>query len=53
MRAGTVAHGQSASAVITSKVTGPSGQAASARLCWQNQATGVTGPCRAVSVKIA
>ena len=50
---GTIGHGESASFVITTKVTGRSGQAATARLCLQNEATGTVGPCRAVSVKIA
>jgi uncharacterized repeat protein (TIGR01451 family) len=50
---GAVAPGQSASFVITTNVTGPSGQAASVRLCLQNEATEAIGPCRTVSVKIA
>jgi hypothetical protein len=45
--------GQSASIVITTTVTGISGTAASARVCLNNQSTGVVGPCKTVSVKIA
>ena len=50
---GTVPHGKSASFVITTRVSGKSGQAATARLCLQSEATGTVGPCRTVSVKIA
>ena len=50
---GTIGHGESASFVITTKVTGKPGQDASARLCVQNEATQALGPCRTASVKIA
>ncbi len=50
---GFVAPGQSVSFVITTTVTGSSGQAASARVCLENEATGTVGPCRTVPVKIA
>jgi hypothetical protein len=50
---GTVGHGQSASFVITTKVTGKPGLAAAARLCLQSEATGVTGPCTTVIARIA
>ena len=50
---GTIAHGQSASFVITTKVTGKSRHVATARLCLQSEATGVTGPCLVVPVGIA
>ena len=50
---GTVGHGQSASFVITTKVTGKPGLAAAARLCLQSEATGVTGPCKTVITRIA
>jgi hypothetical protein len=50
---GTVPHGKSAALVITTKVSGKPGQAATARLCLQDEATGAVGPCRTISVKIA
>ena len=50
---GVVSPGQSASSVITTNVTGGSGSTASARLCLDNENTGVMGPCKTVSVKIA
>jgi hypothetical protein len=50
---GTIAHGQSASFVITTKVTGKARHVAQARLCLQNEATGVTGPCLVIPVGIA
>ena len=50
---GTIAHGQSASFVITTQVTGKPGLAAAARLCLQSEATGVTGPCKTVIARIA
>ena len=50
---GLVSPGQSASSVITTNITGGSGSTASARLCLDNENTGVMGPCKTVSVKIA
>lgn len=50
---GLVSPGQSSSSVITTNVTGSSGSTASARLCLDNENTGVMAPCRTVSVKIA
>jgi len=50
---GSIKAGQSASIVITTKVTGSSGEAASVRLCLGNENTGAVGPCKKVSVKIA
>jgi hypothetical protein len=50
---GFLSAGQSASSVITTNVTGGSGGVVSARLCLDNESTGVTGPCKTVSVKIA
>ncbi len=50
---GNVPHGRSASFVITTRVTGKSGQAAAARLCVQSEATQKVGPCQTVAVKIA
>jgi len=50
---GFLSPGQSASSVITTTVTGGSGSVASARLCLDNENTGVMGPCKTVSVKIA
>ena len=50
---GQVSPGQSSSSVITTNVTGGSGSTASARLCLDNENTGVVGPCKTVSVKIA
>lgn len=50
---GFVKTGQSASIVITTNVTGGSGMDASVRLCLDNENTGVIGPCKTVSVKIA
>ena len=50
---GQVSPGQSASSVITTNVTGGSGASVSARLCLDNENTGVVGPCKKVTVKIA
>jgi hypothetical protein len=50
---GSLSAGRSASSVITTNVTGGSGSVVSARLCLFNESTGVTGPCKTVSVKIA
>jgi hypothetical protein len=50
---GTVGHGQSASFVITTKVTGKPRHVATARLCLQSEATGVVGPCLVIPVGIA
>jgi len=50
---GILSPGQSSSSVITTNVTGGSGSVASARLCLDNENTGVRGPCKTVSVKIA
>lgn len=50
---GTLSRGQSAASVITTIVTGSSGKIVSARLCLDNEKTGVQGPCKKVSVKIA
>lgn len=50
---GPLTRGRSASFVITTKVTGQSGQPAAARLCVQNEATQKLGPCQTVAVKIA
>ena len=50
---GTIGHGQSASFVITTKVTGQSRHVATARLCLQSEATGAIGPCLVVPVGIA
>ena len=50
---GQVSPGQSASSVITTNVTGGSGQSVSARLCLDNESTGLVGPCKKVTVKIA
>jgi hypothetical protein len=50
---GTIGHGQSASFVITARVTGKPRHVATARLCLQSEATGVTGPCLVVPVGIA
>jgi hypothetical protein len=50
---GFLSPGQSASSVITTNVTGGSGGVVSARLCLDNESTGVIGPCKTVSVKIA
>jgi hypothetical protein len=50
---GTIAHGQSASFVITTQVTGKPHHVATARLCLQSEATGVVGPCLVVPVGIA
>jgi hypothetical protein len=50
---GTIRHGQSASFVITTKVTGKSRHVATARLCLQSETTGVVGPCLVVPVGIA
>lgn len=50
---GLVKAGQSASIVITTRVTGGSGMAASVRLCLENENTAAIGPCKKVSVKIA
>jgi hypothetical protein len=50
---GSLSPGQSASSVITTNVTGGSRSVVSARVCLFNESTGVTGPCKTVSVKIA
>jgi hypothetical protein len=50
---GFVQPGQSASVVITTNVTGASGTLASVKVCLMNESTGVVGPCRTVSAKIA
>ena len=50
---GEVSPGQSASSVITTNVTGVSGESVSARLCLDNENTGLMAPCKTVSVKIA
>ena len=50
---GTIGHGESASFVITTKVTGKPRHVATARLCLQSEATGVLGPCLVVPVGIA
>lgn len=50
---GEVSPGQSASSVITTNVTGGSGESVTARLCLDNQNTGVVAPCKTVSVTIA
>lgn len=50
---GELASGQSASTVITTRVTGLSGQRASVTLCLMNENTGVSAPCRTTSVPIA
>jgi len=50
---GTIGHGESASFVITTKVTGKPRHVAAARLCLQSEATGVAGPCLVVPVGIA
>lgn len=50
---GTIAHGRSASFVITTRVTGAPRHVAAARLCLQSEATGVTGPCLVIPVGIA
>lgn len=50
---GTIGHGESASFVITTKVTGKPGLAAAARLCLQSEATGAIGPCTTVTTRIA
>jgi len=50
---GTIGHGQSASFVITTKVTGEPRHVATARLCLQSEATGATGPCLVIPVGIA
>lgn len=49
---GAIRHGQSASFVITTKVTGKPRHVATARLCLQSEATGVIGPCLVVPVGI-
>jgi hypothetical protein len=46
---GFLSPGQSSSSVITTNVTGGSGSVASARLCLDNENTGVMGPCKTVS----
>src|SRR5216684_1774521 len=43
---GILSPGQSSSSVITTNVTGGSGSVASARLCLDNENTGVRGPCK-------
>jgi hypothetical protein len=50
---GEVSPGQHASSVITTNVTGVSGESVSARLCLDNENTGLMAPCKTVSVKIA
>jgi hypothetical protein len=50
---GTIGHGESASFVITTKVTGKPRHVATARLCLQSEATGAIGPCLVVPVGIA
>ncbi len=50
---GEVSPGQSASSVITTNVIGVSGGSVSARLCLDNENTGLMAPCKTVSVKIA
>jgi hypothetical protein len=50
---GTIGHGESASFVITTKVTGRPRHVATARLCLQSEVTGVIGPCLVVPVRIA
>jgi hypothetical protein len=50
---GEVSPGQSASSVITTNVTGVSGESVSARLCLDNENTGLMAPCKTVFVKIA
>lgn len=50
---GEVSPGQSASSIITTNVTGVSGESVSARLCLDNENTGLMAPCKTVSVKIA
>jgi len=50
---GTIAHGQSASFVITAQVTGKPRHVAQARLCLQSEITGVIGPCLVIPVGIA
>jgi hypothetical protein len=42
-----------ASMVVTTTVTGASSATASAPVCLFNESTGVTAPCRTVSVQIA
>jgi hypothetical protein len=49
---GTIGRGESASFVITTKVTGKPRHVATARVCLQSEATGVTGPCLVVPVGI-
>jgi hypothetical protein len=50
---GTIGHGQSASFVITTKVTGKPRHVAMARLCLQSETIGVVGPCLVIPVGIA
>ncbi len=50
---GFVKPGQQASMVLTTTVTGAPGTTARARVCLSNESTGVIGPCKTVSVKIA
>jgi hypothetical protein len=50
---GTIGHGESASFVITTTVTGKPRHVATARLCLQSEATGAAGPCLVVPVGIA
>ena len=49
---GLVKPGHHASMVITT-IAGASGAIATARVCLSNESTGVSGPCKTVSVKIA
>jgi hypothetical protein len=50
---GFIQPGESASSVITTTVTGSSGQRVSATLCLVNENTGVEAPCKTVRVAIA
>lgn len=50
---GRLKPGQFASTVITTQVTGSSGQRAAVRVCLDNETTGVLGPCRTISALIA
>lgn len=48
---GLLSNGQKASSVINATITGRSGSV-TARVCLQNEATGVVGPCQNISVSI-
>jgi hypothetical protein len=50
---GSITHGQTASVVITTEVTGGPGTVASVRVCLENEGTGAVGPCLTVPRKIA